>query len=252
MPAPWVIEEMKTAKLNDKRLNERLRVVLSQLAEHPTASIPAACGGYAEMAAAYRLFDNEKVTFSNILQAHGDAVRQRIAGQPVAILAQDTTEVDLTRPEKPVTGAGPLDGNSRVGALLHVLHAFTPDGTPLGTVDARAWTREAEAVCAPLSRAERAVIPIEEKESHRWMATLHGARQMAQDCPSTRCVCVADSEADIYELLVEGAAEPRCIEWIVRACQNRALCPENAGETDIRPLHEHVLGQPSLLTRTIQ
>lgn len=29
-------------------------------------------------------------------------------------------------------GAGPLSESGRVGALLHLLHAFTPDGTPLG------------------------------------------------------------------------------------------------------------------------
>ncbi len=57
MVAPWVLDEMKTADLKDKRLNRRLREVLSQLGGHPTASIPAACGGHAEMTAAYRLFD---------------------------------------------------------------------------------------------------------------------------------------------------------------------------------------------------
>ena len=47
MLAPWVEDEVKTANLNDKRLNERLADVLSQLAARPTASIPAACGGRA-------------------------------------------------------------------------------------------------------------------------------------------------------------------------------------------------------------
>jgi hypothetical protein len=46
---------MKSVDLKDKRLNERLQHVLSQLSGHPTASIPAACGGYAEMTAAYRM-----------------------------------------------------------------------------------------------------------------------------------------------------------------------------------------------------
>lgn len=252
MVAPWVCEEMKTAKLNDRRLNERLRTVLAQLAEHPTASIPAACGGYAEMAAAYRLFDNEKATFDNILQAHADATRQRIAEQPVVILAQDTTEVDLTRPEQAVAGAGPLDDGARVGALLHLLHSFTPDGTPLGTVHALSWTRDAEAIrTSSRSRAERAAIPIEEKESHRWITTLRHARQVAHACPETRCICVADSEADIYELLVEGKAGPESLEWIVRACQDRALCPENDGEIAVPSLSEQVLAQPVLFTKTI-
>lgn len=243
---------MATAELNDKRLNDRLRRVLGQLAEHPTASIPAACGGYAEMAAAYRLFDNEKATFANILQAHADATRQRIAGQPVVILAQDTTEVDLTRPERAVAGAGPLDGGARVGALLHLLHSFTPDGTPLGTVHALSWTRDAEATrTASQSRAERAAIPIEEKESYRWITTLRCAREVSHACRETRCICVADSEADIYEFLVEGNAEPESVEWIVRACQDRALCPENDGEIAVPSLSEQVLAQPVLFTKTI-
>ena len=90
MLAPWVIEEMKNADLQDKRLNDRLAAVLNQLAGHPNASIPAAAGGCAEMMAAYRFFDNPKVGFENILQPHIDSTCKRMAEQPVVILAQDT------------------------------------------------------------------------------------------------------------------------------------------------------------------
>ena len=131
MLAPWIMDEVKTAKLGDKRLNARFGEVLSQLAARPTASIPAACGGRAEMVAAYRFCENENTSFDSVLQSHIDATRQRMAAQPVALLVQDTSEIDVTRPEQQVAGAGPLDGDSRRGALLHLMHAFTPDGTPL-------------------------------------------------------------------------------------------------------------------------
>src|SRR6476659_343560 len=108
MLAPWVVEEMTAADLKDDRLNDRLREVLSQLAARPTASIPAACGGRAEREAAYRLFDNEKVSFDNILEPHQERTRARIAATEVVILAQDTTEIDLTRPDQQVKGAGLL------------------------------------------------------------------------------------------------------------------------------------------------
>ena len=49
MVVPWVLDEMKTADLKDRRLNNRLREVLSRLGGHPTLSIPAACGGHTEM-----------------------------------------------------------------------------------------------------------------------------------------------------------------------------------------------------------
>jgi hypothetical protein len=248
MLAPWVADEVKTAKLNDKRLNERFAEVLSLLAMRPTASIPAACGGRAEMVAAYRFCENEKTSFQAVLQPHRDATRQRMADQPVVILAQDTTEIDATRPTQNVAGAGPLDGDSRRGALLHVLHAFTADGTPLGTVHATAWVREEEPVCANLSRAERAALPIEEKESHRWVVTLRQAREEAQRCPATQFICVAD----IYEALVEGTREPSNSGWIVRACQNRALLCENGEITGEKHLREHVFEQPELFGKTIQ
>ena len=112
MLAPWVTDEMKTADLKDRRLNRRLNRLLSQLAAHPTASIPAACGGYAETAAAYRFFDNDKADFDGVLRPHVDRTRDRIAAQPVVLLVPDTTEIDVTRPEQQVQGAGPLDGGA--------------------------------------------------------------------------------------------------------------------------------------------
>ena len=260
MLAPWVIDEMETLKLKDERLNKRLLAVLSLLGGHPTASIPAACGGYAETAAAYRLFDNQKVCFENVLEPHIHATRRRVADQPVAILAQDTSEMDLTRPEQQVEGAGPLDGGSRRGVFLHPLHAFTPDGTPLGTLHAAVWARSDE---PPPSKSERSArrrhTPIEDKESQRWIDMLRQARQEACRAPNTRLVCVADSEADIYELLVEGQAEPRKIEWIVRACQDRALQPDDEKngpsshhvDSSANHLHEQVLMQEVLFTQSI-
>ena len=251
MLAPWVMEEMKTVDLKDQRLNHRLREVLSQLGERPTASIPAACGGHAEMTAAYRLFDNEKATFEHILAPHTEVSGQRLAHQRVVLLVQDTTEVDLTRPERQVAGAGPLDGGARRGALLHVLHAFTPDGTPLGTLHARAWVRDEGVGCAALSRAQRAATAIEQKESYRWVETFQRATEEARRCPSTQLVCVADSEADIYEFLVQATAEPRRVDWLVRACQNRALQGQEGPTPAGRYVREQVLGQPVLFTHTI-
>jgi hypothetical protein len=194
------------------------------LGAHPTAGIPAACGGHAEMTAAYRLFDNEKADFASILAPHRDASRERIGTQPVVVLAQDTTELDLTRPEQQMMGAGMLDGSARRGAFLHLLHAFTPDGTPLGTVGARVWSRGEEVESTPSQRrARRVVAPIEEKESYRWVESQQIAMEVARACPSTQVVTVADSESDIYEVFVESQEAPKNWDWIVRAAQDRAL-----------------------------
>jgi transposase-like protein/transposase Tn5 family protein len=254
MLAPWVTEEMQTVSLQDRRLDSRLQEVLSQLAARPTASIPAACGGRSEMEAAYRLFDNDKVTFENILQSHQETTRRRIAEQPLVIAAQDTTEIDFTRPEAQVLGAGPLSDGGRRGLFLHLLHAFTPDGTALGTVEARPWVREeGPSLQHSLTLNQRKRRPLEEKESYRWVSTLRQAHELARQCPQTRIVCVADSEADIYELLVEGTSRSQGAAWIVRAYIDRALEVEK-GEVQAthRHLREKLLAQPVLFTKTIK
>jgi len=221
MIAPWAKEEVEIADLGDERLDARLELLLSALGCRPTLSIPAACGGRAEMEAAYRFFDNAKVTFDKVLQPHVARTVQRLAGQKVGLLVQDTSEIELTRPDQQVTGVGELD-ESRRGFLLHGMHAFTPEGTPLGTVWAEILNRTEGVSHASKAEKERAKkhTPIEEKESLRWLTGLREARALAEQLPEVQCVCVADSEADIYEWF----AEPRgAAHWLVRACQDRAL-----------------------------
>lgn len=211
MAEAWVVEELEAADLGDKRLNDRLVEVLDGLAKHPNASIPAACNGYAETVGAYRFFDNEKATFDSVLEPHRKQTRVRMAAQAVVIVAQDTTEVDLTRPEQQVVGAGPLDGGARFGALLHELHAFTPDGTPLGTVDALPWMRDHEPT-EPLSERQkekqRKKTPIEEKESWRWVETLNKCREVSREMPPVTLNAVL-----VRELNPPNGEEP--VEWIL-------------------------------------
>ena len=63
--------------------------------------------------------------------------------------------------------------------------------------------------------------PIEEKESMRWLTGLREVRDVAQELPGVQCVCVADSEADIYEVFAEPRGE-HPVHWLIRACQDRA------------------------------
>jgi hypothetical protein len=233
MIAPWATEETGTVDLGDERLDARMAILLSALGSRPNLSIPAACGGKAEMAAAYRFFDNDKVTFDKVLEPHVARTMERMRGQETVLMVQDTTEIDLTRPEQEVVGAGTLDG-VRSGVFLHEMQAFGPDGVPLGTVWAEVINRtEGVADASERKRSKRQRTPIEEKESLRWLTGLRQAREVAKQLPGVTCVCLADSEADIYELLAEPRGQPP-VHWLIRACQDRALqeeSPERLRET---------------------
>ncbi len=191
-----------------------------------------------------------------MLASQGGASReQRIANLPVVLLVADTTECDLTRPQQTVQGAGPLSDGPRQGVFLHLMEAFTPDGTPQGAVQAVPWTRDSETPTnAERSRSERAAIPIQDKESHRWLDSLQRARELGRELPDTQMIYIADSEADIFEVLEEGVAEPRDADFLVRASQDRALVP-NPDSSDtpgpIDHLRAEVLKTPVQEVRTI-
>jgi hypothetical protein len=165
----------------------------------------------------------------------------------------DTTEIDLSRPEQQVRGAGPLDAGPRRGVFLHLMHAFTPDGTPLGTAQAIPWARDHDAPKnATKTRGERAAEPIQEKESFRWLLSMGRAREEAGHCPGTQLVFVADSESDIYEVIDAGMEEPRTADWIVRSCQDRALVDDlREDQAGLEYLREELVAAPVLERRTI-
>ena len=218
-------EEVAGAKFGDKRLNDRLELIVEELGNNPNLSIPAATTSRAEMEAAYRFCDNDKVTPEKILEPHFQATRKRISSVDFAILAQDTTILDLTRPTQQVVGAGPMETESRRGAFLHPLQAYSLEGLPLGMVWQKCWAREKiETQLTPAEKTKkRKETPIEEKESLRWIQGVEAAREVAQACPETSCVCVSDSESDIYELFSTPClSETENLHLLVRGCQTRA------------------------------
>lgn len=92
----------------------------------------------------------------------------------------------------------------------------------------------------------------ENKESYRWYQALAQAEDVAQHSPETDVVCVADSEADIYELLAFEKKDR--VDWIVRGCQNRSLRNDSDKPKDEETaifLREKVLQTPPRFTNEI-
>ena len=217
-------------------------MVLDAMSQKPSLKFPAACGGRAEVEGAYRFLDNEHVTFSTVLGPHHDASLGRIREQPVVLIPQDTTELDVTRPHETMDGSGPLNDSSRVGFHLHLNLALTPEHLVLGVVFATIWARDPIefAKDAEQKRAERRAKAIEDKESIRWVEGYRAACEVAQEASETHVVSLADSEGDIYELILEAQPSEgvRKASFIIRACQNRALAPDDstspASHTNLR------------------
>jgi hypothetical protein len=65
--AGWQDAEVAAANIPDKRLQRRLQRLLEQLSAAPGKPVPAACGDWAATKAAYRFFDNPRVTEHGVL-----------------------------------------------------------------------------------------------------------------------------------------------------------------------------------------
>ena len=232
-----LLNEVSECEFGDERLNGRLSKVISRLGQHPTLSIPGALGTRAELEAGYRFFDNENVTPEGILHTHRQRTIERILCERVCLLVQDTTELELTRPNQQVAGSGPLSANSRRGAYLHPLVAYTPTKLNLGAVWQKAWARDSidtERTAKEKSRRLEQV-PIEDKESYRWLEGQREAWKIAELCVDTQCVLVCDSEADIYEVFSEPrqTSHGRPLELLIRGCQARATNIDGKSILDI-------------------
>ena len=233
----WAEEELGAAELGDERLKRRLLQLARDFAGQPQANLPQACGSKAKTKAAYRFLDHRRVRMEEILKPHYQATAQRVAGQAVVLAVQDTTFINYsTHPQ--TAGLGPIGTKQAPAALGLVLHdtmVYNLERTPLGLIDVQCWARDGQARGKAQRRYE---LPIEHKESHKWLRSFSAAAAVQAQCPDSLVVSVGDREADIYELFAQAQHSGAGCQLLVRACHPRLLAQEQG------PLWEYVSQRP--------
>ncbi len=222
----WIADEVLGCEFRDRRLGKRFETVLKQLSEATCESIPLACQDWANAKAAYRFFDNERVSEADILGGHFRATRERVAGVGGTILVlHDTTEFSYMRENLGLLHRpkhGPTDRwrreNPLCGISMHSSMAVTEGGLPLGLSAVKFWTRKEFKGANELKRHVNPTrVPIGEKESVRWVDNLVETTALLGS--PQRCVHIGDRGADIYELFC--AAHDVGAHFVVRAAYNR-------------------------------
>jgi Transposase DNA-binding/Transposase Tn5 dimerisation domain len=215
----WVVEELQGLNLGDIRRDLRLMRILQSLADHCEQGFSQAFDSAAEVKAAYRFCENGQVSWPRILAPHQQATVRRCQEQPVVLVAQDTTEINLTH--HPTTqGLGYLGSSKCRGLLLHSCLALTPAGTPLGVLHLQPWVRPLEQLGKRHTRHQR---PTAEKESQRWLTALAAIGQALPQHPQVVVIC--DREADLYDLF--AAPRPSTIHLLVRVAREQRLVGEH-------------------------
>ncbi|MDA0836106.1 MAG: IS4 family transposase [Planctomycetota bacterium] len=221
----WVERELHGCNFPDERLKSRLGELLNQLGQKIGDTLPTACQDWAATKAAYRFFSNPRVNESIILAGHFEATRARIAAAkgPILIL-HDTTEFSFQRDKPEAIGkthrlsSRPQRSSYTVcGLLMHSSLALTPQGKPLGLTAVKFWTRKRfKGTNALKKKVNPTRIPIEQKESFRWLENLKQSTQLVK--PS-RCIHVGDRGSDIFELFC--CAQEAGTHFLVRTCVDR-------------------------------
>jgi hypothetical protein len=113
---------------------------------------------------------------------------------------------------------GRITSHTVCGILMHSSLVVTTEGLPLGLAAIKFWTRKKFKGCNALKKKINPTrVPIEKKESIRWLTNLRQSTNLL-DAPE-RCVHVADREGDIYGLFCE--AREANTHFLIRTCVDR-------------------------------
>ena len=160
-----------------------------------------------------RFLSNKKVKvielIDNVCKSTIEASKDRHV-----LLIEDTTEANFQDHVNRVKGLGTVGNGKDVGFFVHPLLAVdAQEGVCLGLADLHIWQRT-----EPQSKDYKK-LPIEEKESFRWIETAERGKSRLSQTPLL--TVVADREADIYELWDRLPDERTHV--LVRASQDRLL-----------------------------
>ena len=210
------------SNLGDARLDRRYEKVCQHMTAGLSGSIPSAHADQHQSKAAYRFFDNPKVTHDKLVAGHLSSLGLRSTGtaRGRVLTCQDTTGLVFTG-KKGASKLGPLNYKHNRGFYLHNSLMVSTKGVPVGLFKQTCLQRDP----SKLGKAgQRRNIPFEEKETYRWLDHFKAVQGYFGGQQGIEVVDVCDREADIFEVL--AAYDPQRapnVHYLIRSKHNRRL-----------------------------
>jgi len=248
----WAEAEFGDAELGDRRLSQRLVSIAETKARFPGLPfLQAVDGRQAEVRGYYRFLDQpleSEVQMDAILAPHRQRTVRRIQEQREVLIVHDTTDLNYST-LLACEGLGIIGKNQTQtesgGLRLHSSYVLSAaEGLPLGLLDWKCYAPEPK---PEHKGADRRQIPIEEKETYKWIENYQSCTESVEGLEGAVLVHVMDREGDFYELF---DAWRNCGkgELIVRAKHDRRGAPKaRPHEKDPQPsLFEQVRSLPCM------
>lgn len=224
MVSNWVVNELESLELGDKRLNKRILSILNCASKQPQLSINKLFHTRKEVQACYRFFSNDLVNEKKIIQPHLTKTIERTSQHPIVLCLSDTTSLNYTTRKK-LKDSGYISSNNAQGFFLHATIAVTPDRLHLGLIGQKFWSREKEKT-KTRSSYERERMMFAEKESYRWLEAYRDSCELSKKYTDTKVIHITDREGDIFEIYDEHNSRDNAADYIVRSNHNRRVYPE--------------------------
>ncbi len=198
----------------DSRHEQRAQRLVERQRRSPDRGLPHVLDD-AQLEAAYRLFNNPKVTFDALTEPHAQKSAERCAEVGDVLVVHDTTYFIFSGTRE---GLGFINKNNR-GFLSHVSLAVSAnhDAFPLGVVRVENWVRSQNR--SKKDVPQHKLRSTEDCESHRWLRAVRDSTQRLKD--PARAVHVMDREGDIYDSIATMNSES--MRFVVRAAANRKI-----------------------------
>jgi hypothetical protein len=207
----WAAQQWAQVNLGDKRLNRRALEMGAKMAAKPEASLPSQMESRKALRGAYLVLNNPRVTLEAVLAPH---IRQTLAAAgrvPVALMVEDTTELDYTS-YWGKSGLGEIGNGKGRGLLLHTTLAVEPEQRQvLGVAHAQVVLRQPTPAGHSSGRTGS-------PEGKVWEVS---AENVGRPPEGVIWVHVGDAGSDIFEYMT--ACLDRGKHFLLRAHFNRRL-----------------------------
>lgn len=153
--------------------------------------------------AAYNFMNNPKVSEAGLYSSDSYRLKEYLLGLEgqTFLSVSDTSTLNYST-SKAAGSLDYLDNEHQKVYYLHSLILLDQEACPEGLLRSHFYNRPKESLhhTSRMTSTEMAKIPIEEKESYRWVADLEQLHTLFGSLTQHRFVHVVDSEGDIFEL----------------------------------------------------
>lgn len=196
-----VVGEFKDLLLPDQRLVHRVRRFVESAWRSPGETFPEMLQEVSQLEGAYRLVNNDRVTFSALQAAHAAKTVARARASNEVVVVHDTTEIEtpyLDGTEVSYLKTGRLGYQAHISLAIAIRPSSPP--RPFGVLCAQAsfQPRPPRSSGKKQSRNGWATARSQDKAYLRWFRGIETSAEALEAVPNV--IHVADREADSYPL----------------------------------------------------